>query len=93
MGFFLFGKSQFSGIRIGRMKIEGYSPDVFGISGRKANVFHGILVDLIDGHVEADVIGSGFFDILHYGVIGIATDCIMALPVTVQTEQNQICLR
>ena len=56
-------------------------------------MLHSILVDLVDGHVEADVIGCGVFDILHDGVVGIATDCIMTLPVAVQTEQDQIRFR
>lgn len=93
MGFFLSGESQLSGVRIGRVEIKGYCPDIFGISGRKANMLHSILVDLVDGHVEADVIGGGMFNILHDGVVGIATDCIMTLPVAVQTEQNQVRFR
>ena len=56
-------------------------------------MLHGILVDLVDGHVEADVIGGGMFDVLHDGVVGIATDCIVTLPVAVQTEQDQIRFR
>ena len=56
-------------------------------------MLHSILVDLVDGHVEADVIRSGVFDVLHNGVISIATDCIMTLPVAVQTEQDQIRFR
>ena len=40
--------------------------------------------------VEADVIRGGMFDVLHDGVVGISTNRIMALPVTVQTEQDQI---
>ena len=48
-------------------------------------MFYGIFVDLIDGHVEADVVGGSMFDVLHNGVVGVTPDQIVPLPVTVQT--------
>ena len=54
------------------------------ISGLLADVPDAVLIDLIDGHVEADVVRSGIFNVLHDGVIGIPADHVVALSVSVQ---------
>ena len=87
-GFFLFGQGQILCIRIRRMKIEGNGPDISGIPGGDAYVPHCVLVDLIDGHIETDIVRRGVLYIFHDGIIGISANGIMAFPVSVKTEQN-----
>ena len=72
------------------MEVEGDGPHMFGIPRGAADLANGILVDRIDGHVEADIVGSRLSDIVQNGVIGISPDCIMTFPVAVKTHKNQI---
>ncbi len=92
-GFFLFAQSQFLCVRVRRVKIERYGADVFGVTGCNTYIPHTVLVDLIDGHVKAYIVCSGIADVLHDGIVGVAPDLVMALPVSVQAQKDQICLR
>lgn len=47
-----------------------------------------VLIDLIDCHIEADIICGSIADVLHDGVIGIATHFIMALLISIQTQKD-----
>ena len=75
------------------MEIKGHRPHVFRVARGKAHIAHMALVDLVDRHVEADVVRTRAHDVLHDGVIGIAADLIVALPVAVQTQKDQIRFR
>ena len=52
-----------------------------------------MFVDLVDRHIEADIVGSGVLHMFHDGVVCVAPDGIVACPVTVEAEQDQIRLR
>ena len=75
------------------MEIKGHRPHVFRFARGDAHIAHMALVDLVDRHVEADVVRARAHDVLHDGVIGISADLIVALPVAVQTQKDQICFR
>ena len=75
------------------MEIEGHRTHVFRVARGKAHIAHMVLVDLVDRHVEADVIRARARDILHDGVVRIAANCIVALPVAVQAQKDQIRFR
>ena len=46
-----------------------------------------MFVDLVDRHIEADIVGSGVLHMFHDGVVCVAPDGIVACPVTVEAEQ------
>ena len=60
----LSAKSQFRCIWIGRMKVEGNGPDMVGIPRRASDLANGILINPIDCHIEADIVGSRMSDIV-----------------------------
>ena len=74
------------------MKIEGNRAHIFHIPRSEADMLYSIFIDLIDGHIKTDIVSRGVFNIFHNGIVCITTDGIMPLPVTIQTQQNQICL-
>ena len=75
------------------MEIEGNGSDMFRIPCSFADMLYCIFVDLIDRHIKTDVICRSIADIFHDGIIGIPTNEVMPFPVTIQTEQDQICFR
>lgn len=81
--FFRFAQRQFFGIRIRRMEIERDSANIFRVPRCQAYIPHRILVDLIDCHIEADIIRGCIADILHDRIIGIAADLVMASPIAI----------
>jgi len=50
-----------------------------------------IFVDLIDCHIETDIVCGSIADVLHDSVVGVTTNFIMALLISVQAQKNQIC--
>ena len=87
------GQGQGPGVRIGRVEIEGHGPDVLRVPGGAAHVRDGVLVDLVDGHIKADIVRRGPADVLEYQVVGIPADGVVPLPVSVQAQQDQVRLR
>ena len=75
------------------MEIEGYGLHVFRIPCQAADMVNVVLVDLVDGHVEADIAGGSIPDILQNGIVSIATDGVVPLPVTVQAQEDQVSFR
>jgi len=63
------------------------------IPGQAADMVHVVLVDLVDGHVEADIVCSCIADIMENCVVGIAPDCIVTLPVAIQAQKDKVGLR
>ena len=63
------------------------------IPGQAADMVHVVLVDLIDGHVEADIVCSCIADIMENCIVGIAPDCIVTLPVAIQAQKDKVGLR
>ena len=93
LGFFLFTQSQFLCVGIRRMEIEGYRTNVFSITGSQTHVSYIVFVDLIDSHIESDIVCGGIADVLHDSIVGVTTDFIMALFISVQAQKNQIRFR
>ena len=87
---FFFGQEKVSRVGVGRVEIERDCPYVFRVLRDLANVTHGILVDLIDGHVETDVVRCGVLDVFHDGVERVASDGVVAFPVAVKAQENQV---
>lgn len=75
------------------MEIKGDRPHIFGLLRRQTDIPDRAFVDLVDRHIEADIVGSGVLHMFHDGVVCVAPDGIVACPVTVEAEQDQIRLR
>ena len=63
------------------------------IPGQAADMVYIVLVDLVDGHVEADIVRCRLTDIMQDRIVGVATDGVMPLPIAVQTQEDQIRFR
>ena len=92
-GFFFAREGQVRRIRIRRMEIEGNGADILRLPRQKAYFAHSIFVDLVHSHVEADIVRSSSGYIRHDEVVSIAAHSVMAFPVAVQTEQDEISFR
>lgn len=77
-------------VGIGGVKVKGDGTNVFGIAGGNTYVAHASFVDLVDRHVEADVVRRGTLDVSHNGVVGVAADLVVALFVTVKAQKDQV---
>ena len=75
------------------MEIKGNGPHIFRIPGGPAHMADGVLIDLVDGHVKADVARGSVFDVFHDEVIGVSPDGVVTIPVPVQAQKDQIGLR
>ena len=56
LGFIFFGELEFFGIWVWGVEVERDRSDVLGVAGFLADVADAIFVDLIDGHIETDVV-------------------------------------
>ena len=56
LGFIFFGEFEFFGIWVWGVEVERDRSDVLGVTGFLADVTDAIFVDLIDGHIETDVV-------------------------------------
>ena len=81
---FLLGERQLLGIRIRRVEIKGNRPHIRSIPRQSTNMVNTVLVDLIDSHIEADIICRCASDIRKDGIVGVTADHIMMLPVAVK---------
>ena len=72
------------------MEVERDSSDVLRVPGGDTNIADSIFVDLVNRHIQTNVISCCMADILHDGVVSVSPHGIMPLPVTVQTKQDQI---
>ena len=75
------------------VKIEGYRPYILGFFGKEADISYGILVDLIDRHIKADVVRGCVSYVFHDAVVGVASDGVVARFIAVEAEEDQICFR
>ena len=75
------------------MEVKGHGADVFRIPRRLTDLADGVLVDLIDGHIQAYIVRRGAVDVLQYAVVGIAANGVVSLAVAVQAEQDKVGLR
>lgn len=91
-GLLLPAQGQLLRVRIGSMEVEGHRPDVGLLLCHPAHMPNGPLVDLVDGHIETDVVGGGIADILQDQVVGVPPDGVVPLPVPVQAEKDQVGL-
>lgn len=92
-GLLLPAQGQLLRVRIGGMEVEGDRPDVWLLLRRQAHIPDGVLVDPVDGHIEADIAGGGIADVLQDQVVGVPPNGVVPLPVPVQAEENQVGLR
>src|SRR5699024_4226406 len=72
--FFFRRKSQLLCIWVRCVEIEGYCSDILCVTGSDADIPYIVLVDLVDGHIEANVVCGGIAYVLHNDVVCIATD-------------------
>ena len=85
LGFIFFGEFEFFGIWVWGVEIERDRSNVLGVTSLLTDITDAILVDLVDGHVETNVVGSGLGDVLEDGVVGIASDDVMVDLIAIQT--------
>ena len=72
------------------MKIERYRSDILCVTGSNADIPYILLIDLVDSHIETNVVCGSIAYVLHNDVICIAADFIVTLLVTIQAEKNQV---
>ena len=56
LGFFFFAKFEFFGVWVWGVEVERDRSDVLGVASFFTDVTDTILVDLVDGHIETDVV-------------------------------------
>ena len=91
--FFLPGKRESGCVRVGGMEVEGNSPHRVLFPRRLADRPDRTLVDLIDRHIKAEVVGGCAGDIFQNRPVGISADCIVTGLIPVQAQKNQIGFR
>ncbi len=75
------------------MEVKRDCPDIGRIFCGKAYIPNAALIDLVDCHIEADIVGCGITDIFHNEVVGVASDFVMLRPGAVQAQEDQVGFR
>ncbi len=91
--FVVAGKLQLRGVGVGGMEVEGNGAYVGFVFGYIAHGTDAGFIDLVDGHVEADVICGGGINILHNALVGVAAYGVVVLGIAIQTQQDEVRLR
>ena len=72
------------------MEVKGYRTDILRIPCGMTDITDCIFIDLINSHIETDIVRRGSCDIFHDCIICITTDSIMAFTISVKAKKYQI---